>query len=70
MSSFSQPEVPSAEGNGWKVGISGLLEIEWYDNFIPNELLDILSDKCQNKDTDDDEEEGEDLEDDDNELDH
>ena len=55
MSSFSQPQVPNAEGNGWKVGISGLLEINWYDdNFVPHELLDILSDKCQSKEIEQD----------------
>ena len=57
MSSFSQPQVPNAEGNGWKVGISGLLEIDWYDdNFVPHELLDILSDKSKEieQDRDDD----------------
>ena len=68
MSSFSQPQVPSAEGNGWKVDISGLLEIDWYDdNFVPNKLLDILSDKCQSKEIEQDTDEEEE---DDDELDH
>ena len=77
MSSFSQPQVPSAEGNGWKVDVFWLLEIDWYDdNFVPHELLDILSDKCQSKeveqdndDVDDDDEDGN-VEDDEDELDH
>ena len=68
MSSFSQPQVPSAEGNRWKVDISRLLEIDWYDdNFVPNKLLDILSDKCQSKEIEQDTDEEEE---DDDELDH
>ena len=77
MSSFSQPQVASAEGNGWKVGISGLLEIDWYDgNFVPHELLDILPNKCQSKEMEqdnedvDDDEDGDVEEDDEEELDH
>ena len=77
MSSFSQPQVPSSGSNGGKVDISWLLEIDWYDdNFVPHEVLDILSGKWQSKeieqnnyDVDDDNEDG-DVEDDEAELDY
>ena len=67
---FSQPQVQSAEGNGWKVDISWPLEIDWYDDkFVPNKLLDILSDKCQSEeieqDNDDVDDEDGDVEEDD-----
>ena len=37
------PDIPSPDGNGWKVNERGELEIDWVKgDILPRELLDIL----------------------------
>ena len=44
-SSFQQPDLPSADSNGWISDGSGILDIKWYSgSFLPEELEDIVPD--------------------------
>ena len=44
-SSFQQPDLPSANCNGWISDGSGILDIKWYSgSFLPDELEDIVPD--------------------------
>ena len=56
---FNNPDLPDPETNGWVEDSTGHLDIQWYkDNFIPEELQDVLADRTETDehiDEDDDE---------------
>ncbi|KAK3701948.1 hypothetical protein RRG08_017839 [Elysia crispata] len=58
QASKSHPTLPKPEDNGWVIDSSGSLVIQWCeDDFLPKELLDIITeDNCsENEDSIDDE---------------
>ena len=43
---INYPDLPKPETSGWTENAQGDLEIQWYkDNFIPDELQDVLADR-------------------------
>ena len=49
-------ELPTPKNNGWKLGVSGGLEIKWFSEaFLPKELQDILSYSLEVEDEDESE---------------
>ena len=43
---LNYPDLPKPETSGWTENAQGDLEIQWYkDNFIPDELQDVLADR-------------------------